>query len=58
MCRGGVFMRRGRVNGNLLGLILIAAGATILLAMVLPAGFWWFILGMALIVCGCWLCRR
>ena len=32
-------------------------GVLIILALVLPAGFWWFALGGALIAAGVWLLR-
>lgn len=48
--------RRGK-GGCALGIISIAAGALIILAMVLPSGFWWFILGGALIAVGLCLLR-
>ncbi len=34
------------------GLILAAIGVLIILAMILPAVFWWFALGIALIAAG------
>ena len=55
---GVFFMRRGRPYGGALGFALIVLGILILLAMVLPSGFWWFLFGMALICGGCWMCRR
>lgn len=47
-----IFMRRGRPFGGAVGFILIVIGVVIVLAMVLPPGFWWFIFGMALIAAG------
>lgn len=35
----------------------VVAGVFIILALVLPAGFWWFALGGALIAAGVWLLR-
>lgn len=52
------FMRRGYSYRGMLGPLMIVTGVTILLAMVLPAGFWWFLLATGLIVTGLWLCRR
>jgi len=51
-------MRRGRKTGNPLGGLMIAAGVLILMSLVLPEGFWWFLLGMGLICCGFWCCRH
>ena len=45
-------MRRGRPFGGLPGFLMIVIGVLILLAMLLPASFWWFIIGVALIACG------
>ena len=42
------------------GVILAQAAAdvvSVILALVLPAGFWWFVLGGALIAAGIWLLR-
>jgi hypothetical protein len=50
-------MRRKKCNGNSLGCLAVALGVIILLAMILPAGFWWFVLGVGLIVFGIWLSR-
>lgn len=49
-------MRRPRPFGSCIGLLMIAAGIVVLLAMVLPSGFWWFLVGLALIVCGVCVC--
>ena len=35
----------------------VVTGVLIILALVLPAGFWWFALGGALIAAGVWLLR-
>lgn len=40
-----------------MGWLVILAGIVILLALILPAGFWWFVLGAALIIAGIWLLR-
>jgi uncharacterized membrane protein HdeD (DUF308 family) len=45
-------MRRGRPIGALCGFLMIVLGVLILFAMLLPAGFWWFMFGVALIVSG------
>ncbi len=48
-------MRRGR--GCCWGLCEIGAGVVILMALVLPAAFWWFLLGAGLIGFGIWTLR-
>ena len=55
--KGGFFMGRRRRPRLLLGVFLIAVGAIIILSMILPAGFWWFILGLGLIALGIWFLR-
>lgn len=40
------------------GLAAIAAGVIIILAIVLPAQFWWFMLAAGLICFGVWLNRQ
>ena len=40
-----------------MGWLVILAGIVILLALILPPGFWWFALGEALIIAGIWLLR-
>ncbi len=50
-------MGRRRRPRLLLGVFLIAVGAIIILSMILPAGFWWFILGLGLIALGIWFLR-
>lgn len=49
-------MRRGQ-NG-LWGCAAVCAGAFILLALILPSDFWWFVLGVGLIFAGIWVIRR
>lgn len=44
--------RRGRQWG--IGRLCIIAGTLILLAMILPEQFWWFVLGISLISLGIW----
>lgn len=46
-----------RPRGNFLGWFAVLAGVIIVLALVLPAGFWWFLLALVLIVVGVWLLR-
>ena len=43
--------RRGR-GVNVAAWAAITAGLIVLLSMILPAGFWWFMLGVALITVG------
>jgi len=51
-------MRGRRSFGALVGLAMIGLGVLILLAMVLPAGFWWVVFGLGLIGGGWGCCRR
>ena len=54
--RGGVFaVRWGR--RFLWGCAAIGLGVLILLALILPPGFWWFLGGAALIGFGLWYIR-
>ena len=48
-------MRRN--NMNTLGLIAVGAGVLIILSLVLPKSFWWFVLSALLIGAGVWLLR-
>lgn len=41
----------------ILGVLCIVIGILIILSMVLPSGFWWFGLGIALIAAGVWCVR-
>lgn len=52
-------MRRRRRKQDGIGKLLIIAGTLILLAMLLPGQFWWFVLGITLISLGIWFnkCR-
>ncbi|MEE0205203.1 MAG: hypothetical protein UEE32_07645 [Oscillospiraceae bacterium] len=50
-------MRRRRNPRKGIGLIAITAGVVILLAMILPVGFWWFMLAVLLISVGIWYNR-
>ena len=50
-------MRRGSNRKNGVGLIAILAGVVILMAMILPVGFWWFLLAVLLIAVGIWYNR-
>lgn len=51
-------MRRRGPKGALLGLVMVLLGAMILAAMLLPPGFWWFFIGLGLLICGFSCCRR
>lgn len=55
--RGGWLMHRRGRSVCALGIVSIVVGVLIILAMVLPSGFWWFILGAALIAVGLGLLR-
>lgn len=48
-------MRRGR--RCMLGYVAIVAGLIIILSLVLPSAFWWFMLAAVLIVFGIWYLR-
>ena len=50
-------MRREHNKKNGVGLIAILAGVVILMAMILPVGFWWFLLAVLLIAVGIWYNR-
>ena len=50
-------MRRRRRTRLLPGLICVGVGLVIILSMILPVKFWWFVLGMALIGLGLYLMR-
>lgn len=41
-----------------LSTLLIIFGILIILALVLPSGFWWLMLGVVMILLGLQLCRR
>lgn len=49
--------RRRLRRGLAVGWLVILAGVVIILALILPAGFWWFALAVALIIGGIWLLR-
>lgn len=49
--------RRCNRRKNGIGLIAILAGVVILMAMILPTSFWWFILAVLLISVGIWFNR-
>lgn len=47
-------MRKRRNKNYGIGRLFIIAGTIILLSMILPVRFWWFILGISLISFGIW----
>lgn len=51
---------RGKRPGRLgpLSILLIVLGIMIIMALVMPQGFWWLMLGVVLILLGLQLCRR
>jgi uncharacterized membrane protein len=49
---------RRRQKGDFLGWFAVLGGVVIILALILPTGFWWFALAVALIAVGIWLIRR
>ena len=55
MSREAVLLRRRR--SCLWGFGAILLGILILLALILPAEFWWFLIGAGLIGAGVWLLR-
>lgn len=48
-------MRRG--HRSIIGCIAISAGILIIMSIVLPGEFWWFVLAAALIGGGIWFIR-
>ena len=50
-------MRRGGGRRCVLGCTAIGLGAVILLALIVPSGFWWFLAGVMLIAGGIWYIR-
>jgi uncharacterized membrane protein HdeD (DUF308 family) len=53
--QGSGFMHKG--HNNIWGFVAIIAGIIILLSLVLPTEFWWFILAIVLIAAGIWYIR-
>ena len=45
-------MRKRHSGGGLVGLVMLLVGIIIIMALILPTGFWWFILGAVLIALG------
>ena len=53
-----VFMGRKPPLPKQVGRVLVISGVLIVSYLVLPSGFWWFLIGVAMIVAGvCW-CKR
>lgn len=52
---GAIFLRKGPCA--IFAVIAILSGIIIILSLILPTQFWWFILAAALIWLGVWLCR-
>jgi len=50
-------MRRHRFHGNNIGCLVSIMGCIVLLALFMPAGIWWFLLGVGLIIGGIWIRR-
>lgn len=50
-------MRRNRGRRPFIGCLPMLAGVVIILALILPEGFWWFALAVGLICAGIWLYR-
>ncbi len=50
-------MRR-KPRGNLIGCISLVLGLLIVFSLILPTGFWWFLLGASFIGLGLYLNRR
>ncbi len=60
VCSGEVvFLLKGKGKGGLgpFGICLIILGIMIILALVLPSGFWWLMLGVVMILLGLQLKR-
>lgn len=53
-------MRRskGKGKGNIFGYVAIIAGLVMILSLILPYRFWWFILGACLIGFGIFINKR
>ncbi len=54
----GILMRRRKNPYSLAAAAAVGAGVLILFSLVLPSSFWWFLLGVGLIVLGISLHRR
>ncbi len=55
LMQGAVFLRKGPCA--LFAVIAIASGVVIILSLILPTQFWWFMFAAALICLGVWLFR-
>ena len=51
-------MRRRNPVVTIVGILMVAVGALILFARVLPPGFWWFCVGAGLVAGGLFLLTR
>ena len=51
-------MRKYKKYRNCAGAVSIAAGAALIMSLVLPSDFWFILAGALLIVCGICACRR
>ena len=47
----------GSLLKNKIGCFVVLLGVFVLLALVLPPMFWWFVLGVVLLAAGLWLLR-
>ena len=52
---GGEAMRKNQRTTQVCGRIFIVAGLLVLLSRILPAGFWWIMLGVTLISVGMYM---
>ena len=55
---GGRFVMRRKCSVSVAGCFFLFTGLFIILSLILPSGFWWFILGSSLIALGIYLNRR
>ena len=55
--RGDFFMKKWGGKQKTVGYVVITTGIVIILAMILPVGFWWFALAAALISAGIWIMK-
>jgi hypothetical protein len=51
-------MRKYRKYKSCVGAVSIASGAALIMSLVLPSDFWFFLAGALLIMCGVFACRR
>ena len=55
--KGGSTLKRKKGPLGTVGCLVVLAGVLILLSLVLPSGFWWFVLAMVLIGVGIGILR-